>query len=139
MGLRNMLMINSRISYAALGLMHNLTPSSSGGIEIDLRHLPSKAIQPQTAVDEQPSHLSLRKGFGRIIRDEAGNVVDVEMADEEVDSVDAGPTAEAVDQQSEWTDISAESDWVKTLSDSRPGDDADAGVVPRELTWPDPR
>lgn len=123
-------MIDPRISYAALGLMHNLNPSSSGGVEIDPRHLPSKAIEPTPAVAEQPSHLSLRKGFGRIIRDEAGNVVGVEMADEEVDSIDAGAATEAVDKESEWTGIGAESDWVKALSESRPGDDVDAGVVP---------
>jgi hypothetical protein len=120
-------------SYAALGLMHRLNPSSSGGVEVDPRHLSSRSTiesaSPMTGVPPALPHAPLRKGFGRIIRDEAGNIVDVEMADDEDDDSANVPSAAPGVDAEEWASIGAESAWVKTLS--RPtGDDADVGVVP---------
>jgi nucleolar protein 16 len=74
----------------------------------------------------------LRKGFGRIIRDEAGNVIDVEMAEEDEEE-HAGPAEDEIedlDAEAEWKGLGAESDWVKAISHSE--NDADGGVVSGE-------
>ncbi|KAJ4479503.1 ribosome biogenesis protein Nop16 [Lentinula lateritia] len=107
-----------RQNYAALGLVHDLDPSESGGAEIinldkrtnsgsapessiDLTDLSTSANPPSSADPELPlSHASagatknaatksfLPKGHGRIFRDDAGNVVRVELPDEEIEIED---------------------------------------------------
>ena len=75
-------------SYTALGLLPSLNPRAKGGAEDvpDLTLLPSSApsaankpsaLSP-TAVASVPSH-------GRIIRDEHGNVVDIQLNEEDRD------------------------------------------------------
>lgn len=77
-----------RQNYAALGLAASLTPTASGGVE--------KVLVPHTAGgDDAPAPEAstsagagsgangIPKGFGRIIRDEDGNIVDVELGDED--------------------------------------------------------
>lgn len=98
--------------------MHDLNPSESGGAEIinldkrtnsgsapessiDLTDLSTSANPPSSADPELPlSHASagatknaatksfLPKGHGRIFRDDAGNVVRVELPDEEIEIED---------------------------------------------------
>lgn len=78
-------------SYSRLGLVHDLNPVASGGGE---KHLQSRNGKQDAVisnvdiptVDESPTTEGakyLPKGFGRIIRDEAGNVIGVELPEEE--------------------------------------------------------
>jgi nucleolar protein 16 len=73
------------ISYAALGLVHSLNPLSSGGTEQEL-HAASQAA-PQTIADSplpvESAPQVIPKGHGKIIRDDAGKVIGVELAEEE--------------------------------------------------------
>lgn len=101
-------------SYAALGLIHDLNPSESGGAEIveqdrqtnsgiapessiDLTAYPTSTNTSSTdpgtslridasdsATDTNPKKLS--KGHGRIVRDEAGNVLRVELHEEDLET-----------------------------------------------------
>ncbi|KAG8964368.1 Nucleolar protein 16 [Tulasnella sp. 419] len=88
-------------NYQALGLAVNLSASNSGGVERPLvggagSNAPSSDLAPipeQATHIHQPreSHLAmtntntngLRKGFGRIVRDDDGNVIRVEMPEED--------------------------------------------------------
>ncbi|KAG6832692.1 hypothetical protein H0H92_012264 [Tricholoma furcatifolium] len=71
-----------RQNYMALGLIHDLNPSAAGGSEPveEPSHIEDSQIA-STSQLEQPA--PIRAGFGRIIRDEAGNVVGVELPNEE--------------------------------------------------------
>jgi Ribosome biogenesis protein Nop16 len=76
-------------SYATLGLLPSLNPRAKGGEEIvpDVTLLPrsthsitnKRSGSPSTAVAGVP------KGHGRIIRDEHGNVVDIQLDEEDRD------------------------------------------------------
>ena len=73
-------------SYEALGLVASLHPTASGGVERPLGG-PSKS-EPSVPAASAPAQASsgsstsgLRKGFGRIVRDADGNVVDVQLAE----------------------------------------------------------
>ncbi|EIN07735.1 hypothetical protein PUNSTDRAFT_144287 [Punctularia strigosozonata HHB-11173 SS5] len=77
-------------NYAALGLMHSLNPVASGGMEVD-GPVAGPSNSSGTAGTETEASTSthsnsttgLRPGFGRIVRDAAGRVVDVELGEEE--------------------------------------------------------
>ena len=92
-------------SYARLGLIHSLNPSAPGGSETKLE--PS-FDQGEMSVDAQPipssssSSIPVPAGYGRILRDEAGNVVGVELADDEdVNDVDVEETMEDLEPEVE--------------------------------------
>jgi len=59
-------------SYAALGLVHTLTPSASGGVE------PAQVETGHVNPDPHTEKSGIPSGFGRIIRDETGNVVQIQ-------------------------------------------------------------
>ncbi|TFK76605.1 hypothetical protein BDN72DRAFT_831186 [Pluteus cervinus] len=74
-----------RQNYAALGLLHTLNPSSSGGVE---------PLEGQGVASEQSNSglmgsssattsAIIPKGHGKIIRDSSGNIVGVVLADED--------------------------------------------------------
>ena len=65
-------------SYAALGLVHTLTPTASGGVE------PVPAEAGHLNSDPHTEKSGIPRGFGKIIRDGSGNVVQIE---ENVESV----------------------------------------------------
>jgi hypothetical protein len=115
----------SNASYAALGLMHNLNPTTSGGTEIDINH-PHVHAPPSTTAPAEAIINGLPRGFGRIIRDTAGNVIDVEMPADDEDA----EVSEAVNAEEEWRGIGLESDWVKTLTRPDREDESTSTVVP---------
>ncbi|EJD05799.1 uncharacterized protein FOMMEDRAFT_18040 [Fomitiporia mediterranea MF3/22] len=92
-----------RQNYAALGLAHSLTPTDSGGHVITHPHsaqvsqnaeASSKEGKPPSAEEarrsegnvarDQTRDGKLPRGFGRIIRDERGSVMDVVLGEEEM-------------------------------------------------------
>lgn len=81
----------SFISYETLGLVASLNPTASGGMERRYHTQEplniASTLEVSTSgnsVAEQPQ-TAIPKGYGRIIRDANGNVVDIEMADDETD------------------------------------------------------
>jgi nucleolar protein 16 len=87
-----------RQNYLALGLQHDLNPIPSGGSEVNV----SRTVDPintcqlhptpsSPTIDDVRSYVSegptvrsaLPKGFGRIVRDSSGNVVRVELRNDE--------------------------------------------------------
>lgn len=90
------LRIMNACSYAALGLMHSLNPTSSGGVEaqpVDDRGEGTSTATPVGASQNPmpsaagPIPRSLPPGYGRIIRDADGHVVDIQLADDDDDDV----------------------------------------------------
>lgn len=78
-----------RQNYEALGLVASLNPTASGGVEKSLGSS-SKSEQamdvdraPEASSSKAAGTSGLPKGYGRIIRDADGNVVDVELAEED--------------------------------------------------------
>jgi len=72
-----------RQNYAALGLVHTLKPSAAGGLEPlegQGQHIEENKNTP-TSLPEHPG--CIPKGFGKIIRDECGNVLRIELPEEE--------------------------------------------------------
>lgn len=68
-------------SYAALGLIHDLNPTAAGGSEpIEVR---SRTEDRQIASTPLESPPPIRKGFGKIIRDDAGNVLRIELPEDD--------------------------------------------------------
>ncbi|KZS99164.1 hypothetical protein SISNIDRAFT_448026 [Sistotremastrum niveocremeum HHB9708] len=81
-------------NYSALGLVQSLQPSASGGSEpnqapavIDLRPTLHPKASSSSNVEE-PTPGPIRQQFGRIIRDEDGNVVRIELPEEDDAEVD---------------------------------------------------
>ncbi|EAU91243.2 hypothetical protein CC1G_06878 [Coprinopsis cinerea okayama7 len=95
-----------RQNYARLGLVSDLNPISSGGSEKRIEpkyedgdaQMSSETAGPSITSDAQTGESSkpLPKGFGRIIRDESGNVIGVELPQE-----DESKEAEQEDQEME--------------------------------------
>ncbi|KAH9951308.1 ribosome biogenesis protein Nop16 [Amylocystis lapponica] len=78
-----------RQNYEALGLVASLNPTLAGGVERPLPASGSRADAPDTLTRPDASSSSsvtgagaLPKGFGRIVRDEDGNVVDIQLGEE---------------------------------------------------------
>lgn len=121
-------------SYEALGLVSTLNPIASGGTEQPLSaqadhaaDAPSEdededdidAEQPEAstsaAAASQPSGASaVPKGYGKIIRDAEGNVVDIQLADEDADEdleaegVEDTPDRGADDRLAGWVGLGSD-------------------------------
>ncbi|KAJ7771698.1 ribosome biogenesis protein Nop16 [Mycena metata] len=77
-----------RQNYAALGLIHTLNPSASGGvepIEVTAGRVEDSPVNLTAASTSSQSNTTspIPKGHGRIIRDEEGNVLRIEFAEED--------------------------------------------------------
>lgn len=79
-------------SYTTLGLLHTLSPLSSGGTEKRQETSAEFGSQSeqQSSLSESPGHDEPinHQGFGRIIRDETGSVVRIEVNEDRQSSVD---------------------------------------------------
>ena len=73
----------SWFSYAALGLLHTFNPSSSGGVEPIQITSERDQIQRESMTQNSHQGTEIPKGFGRITRDEAGQILHIEMAEGE--------------------------------------------------------
>ncbi|KAG7452831.1 uncharacterized protein BT62DRAFT_925372 [Guyanagaster necrorhizus] len=75
-----------RQNYAALGLIHDLNPSASGGaepLEETIDDLPPAQVAPDSEVAQARESMKLPQGYGRIIRGDAGNVLRVEFSEQD--------------------------------------------------------
>ncbi|KAI0094023.1 ribosome biogenesis protein Nop16 [Irpex rosettiformis] len=79
-----------RQNYEALGLATSLTPVASGGVERalgDVRHSTAGSIEDaamgEGSVEDAAGPSGLRRGFGRIVRDANGNIVDIELPEDD--------------------------------------------------------
>ncbi|THH06754.1 hypothetical protein EW145_g3863 [Phellinidium pouzarii] len=77
------------LRYAALGLAHSLTPRDSGGR--DMTHVRARkepkrerGAEEKTEGDEDMKEGKLARGYGKIIRDACGAVVEVVLAEEDL-------------------------------------------------------
>ena len=108
-------------SYAALGLLPNIplpSKSSSRSHKASLPFLPPH-LRPAAEADEEledaQAEARPKVGFGRIIRDADGNVVDI-IIDEEPEAADAGASGEGMDVEDDGHEE---------------GDEGDEGIVKR--------
>ncbi|KAI0748007.1 ribosome biogenesis protein Nop16 [Daedaleopsis nitida] len=103
-----------RQNYEALGLAASLNPGAEG----------EKEEAGRSGSREEAGANGVRKGFGKIIRDAAGNVVDVQLGETESEK-------EEEEGMSEDVDVSADGQaagWVGLGSDGRRGE-SQTGVV----------
>lgn len=110
--------MSNYLSYARLGLIHDLNPSAPGGSEQVL--IPrygdeDMAVdQAEQVAESSSSAKRLPAGYGRIIRDEAGNVIGVELPDEE-DEEAREEVAETMDDLEPEVDESVMDRWAGSL------------------------
>lgn len=124
-------------SYAALGLVHTLNPSASGGVEpLEAGSRPADSV-PAAAetVDSTTTTVgAIPKGHGRIVRDAEGNVVGVELAageDEDAENADADQDREMdMEELAPAVDGAVLGKWVTELGGGLRGS---ANVVDGEL------
>ena len=73
-------------SYTALGLVHTLTPSASGGVE--------PAQVGDLNADPHTEKSGIPRGFGKIIRDETGDVIQIQESVEADSPISPRPVME---------------------------------------------
>ena len=91
-------------SYDALGLVATLKPNESGGTE-HTKHgslegemtLSTSTRGDPKGVAELSTGAKIPAGYGRILRDEQGDAVDIEFGDEDVERVDTDRKEETMD------------------------------------------
>ncbi|KAJ8093181.1 Nucleolar protein 16 [Marasmius tenuissimus] len=116
-----------RQNYAALGLVHDLNPSAAGGAEIIEVEQDAQFSGPSTTEAaaassasssiHPPQNTSIPKGYGRIVRDEAGHVVHIELPDEEQDTEENSVEDVEMDMEQSALDLeeSVREKWVEGL------------------------
>jgi nucleolar protein 16 len=103
-------------SYARLGLIHDLNPSAPGGSEQVLvpRNGEEMALdQPEQVAEPSSSSKRLPAGHGRIIRDVSGNVIGVELPEEDEEAGDE--VEETMDDLEPEADGSVMGRWAASL------------------------
>ncbi|EJF65751.1 hypothetical protein DICSQDRAFT_48838 [Dichomitus squalens LYAD-421 SS1] len=141
-----------RQNYEALGLVASLNPIASGGTEraqakrADDKEAPARLEAPSSTSTRPAGTNGVPKGFGKIIRDAEGNVVDVQLAvDEEVD--EAATEGEGVDegvpdprgnaQLAGWVEVGSDPKKAQgppSTAGTRQLSEARAGPVPRHTS-----
>ncbi|KDQ60655.1 hypothetical protein JAAARDRAFT_31624 [Jaapia argillacea MUCL 33604] len=100
-------------NYATLGLVSSLNPTQSGGIELPPHA--STSHEALTSADTHPQPLprhgiekaindAIPKGYGRIVRDEGGKILDVEFGQEEDEAESNSNKEEALIEDKAWND-----------------------------------
>ena len=91
-------------SYDALGLVATLKPIESGGTEHTKYGKLEDETGPSTSTRGDPKGIAalsggakIPVGYGRILRDEQGNAVDIELADEDGETMDTDRNVETMD------------------------------------------
>ena len=97
-------------SYAAVGLVHTLNPIASGGHETTL-DTQDHEMQPLSS-----AAASIPQGYGKIIRDSSGNVLRIELDDDQGCDPDQNDQLELRDPQ---PDKGVISKWVTDLGGSK--------------------
>ncbi|KAI9064320.1 hypothetical protein FKP32DRAFT_1570565 [Trametes sanguinea] len=122
-----------RQNYEALGLAATLNPVESGGTERKLSAHPAHEEQPEASSSSAPSTSKpaaangVPKGYGKIIRDADGNVVDVVLNDEDEEE-DAEAMEEVLDEVPDPTEDDQAAGWVGLGSDPRKHSPESAGT-----------
>ncbi|KAK1218257.1 Nucleolar protein 16 [Marasmius sp. AFHP31] len=119
--------LNTTAAYAALGLVHDLNPSAAGGAEIIEVEQAAQTSNPSTTEAamafsasssiEPHQNTSIPKGYGRIVRDEAGRVIRIELPDEEQNNEENLVEDVEVDMEQSAPDLeeSVRERWVEGL------------------------
>lgn len=120
-----------RHSYEALGLLPTLNPNASGGVESQAvphsdEHSMERRTAPEAPATQKEAASIIPKGYGRIVRDANGNIIDVEMGEEEEDAAREGKAGQAFPEDVDVSTQEGVTPWVKLGSHSERGA---AGVV----------
>jgi len=121
-----------RQNYAALGLIHTLNPSASGGAEPEAIDHSEDAPMDLTAASTSSQSNATRpipKGHGRIIRDEDGNVLRVELAEEDEEMPVDDDREENMEELEPEVDANILQKWVTGLGGGRKDHRGDGKVV----------
>lgn len=120
--------------------MHTLNPLASGGSERDeaaTTSVPQDHEMQQVASSSSstPTAAAIPKGYGKIIRDSSGNVLRIELADDENNDEDPNQNGEDEQQQGlqdPQLDKAVISRWVTDLGGTKSGAAADSDVAKSE-------
>lgn len=112
-------------SYAALGLIHTLNPSASGGVEpIEATgHSEDASVNLTAASTASQSNATrpIPKGHGRIVRDEDGNVLRVELAEEDEEMPEDDGREKNMEELQPEVEPSIHQKWVTGLGGGEKG------------------
>ncbi|KAK7023960.1 nucleolar protein 16 [Favolaschia claudopus] len=120
-----------RQNYAALGLVHTLNPSASGGMEPIGTATEPLPINLTAASTSSPpvAAPSIPKGHGRIVRDEDGNILSVELAEEDEEMSDETSRDKDMEELAPEVEPQLLSKWVTGLGGGSAGKGVVEGII----------